>query len=186
MDNAQAVIEVDIEWVVDVVNEFSTSTRTAAGELDVVPKMKSGGRAQIENLSDGQLVLVADGWFRVFRSAPNPVLVCGALNDLLRDVNPTVSAVNDGSIVSTSIDFSESATAADRLLARGAIALLEVATEIGVERIGICSAGRCVDVYIDRSPRRNRRYCSELCQKRERVQRHRSRNRVQFSAPTQI
>jgi predicted RNA-binding Zn ribbon-like protein len=168
-------IGVDVDWLVNVVNERSTPTRIAAGELDDLPGTISAGQVEIEDVSNDDLGSVADGWFEVFRAAPDPAAVCEVLNDLLRVAHPTISAVNDGSIVSVSADFADSATAAQRLSARGAIALLDVVAGIGVERIGLCSAGHCVDVYIDRSPRRNRRYCSQLCQTRERVQRHRSR-----------
>ena len=178
VDTDSTSIGVDVDWVVNIVNELSTPTRTAAGELDDVAGAISAGPAEIEVLSNDDLVVVADGWFEVFRAAPDPVAVCDVLNELLRAARPTINAANDGSNVSVSAGFADSATAAERLCAHGAMALLDVVAEIGVERIGLCSAAHCVDVYIDRSPRRNRRYCSQLCQTRERVQRHRSRTRT--------
>ena len=166
---------VDADWVAAVTNEYSTPTRTAAEELDKVPGTGSDSQERIEGLSIEDLTDVTNGWFEVFEAAPDPALVCDALNDLLRRATPTTSAVTNGSAVWASVGFADSVTPAWRLAAQGAIALLEVIADIGVERIGLCSAANCVDVYIDRSPRRNRRYCSQLCQTRERVQRHRSR-----------
>ena len=39
-------------------------------------------------------------------------------------------------------------------------------TELGLERFGICQAGPCQGVFIDTSPDRTRRYCSERCRHR--------------------
>jgi hypothetical protein len=124
-------------------NEFDDHV---AGEI-------SGGPAEIKVLSNGDLVTVADGWFEVFRSAPNPVAVCEVLNEMLGVARPAISAAHDGSNVTVFVGFADSATAVERVSARGAMALLDVVADIGVGRIGLCAAAHCVDVYIDRSPR---------------------------------
>jgi predicted RNA-binding Zn ribbon-like protein len=100
------------------------------------------------------------------------------LNELLGTPSPMLVAVIDGSHVRAHVDIAGTAIGADRLTVFGAAVLLATVADVGVDRIGICSAGQCADVYVDRSPRRNRRYCSQLCQTRERVQRHRRRARA--------
>lgn len=42
------------------------------------------------------------------------------------------------------------------------------------ERVGVCVADRCVDVYLDASPKGERRFCSVKCQVRTRVASHRA------------
>ncbi len=167
----------DPNWVVDLINEYSMPTRAAAGELGNAPSAITGGPPEIDDLSPADLVAVANGWFEVFRAAPDPVAISDAVNQLLANAQPMIGATSDGAIVSAAVDFADSATDSEQLSARGALALLEIVAEIGAARIGICRAENCVDVYIDRSPRRNRRFCSQLCQTRERVQRHRKRAR---------
>lgn len=168
----------DIEWVVMVINEYSTATRAASGESDDVPVDVGGRPAEIADVSTAELTDAADRWFEVFRAAPDPAAVCAVLNELLGAPPPALVAVIDGSDVRAHLDVANAGTGADRLVVLGAIVLLGAVVDVGANRIGICSAGQCADVYVDRSPRQNRRYCSQLCQTRERVQRHRRRTRT--------
>jgi hypothetical protein len=167
----------DPDLVVRVINAYSTPTCAAARERGITTKPFSGGRAELDGLSADEVVAVADGWFEMFRSAPDPVLVCEVLNGLLGHASLTMDATTDGSVVSAAVGLADSMSPSERLSARGSLALFETVSQIGVERIGVCSAERCVDVYIDRSPLRNRQYCSQLCQTRERVHRYRNRTR---------
>ena len=50
--------------------------------------------------------------------------------------------------------------------ALAASALLEEIREHGRQRLGVCDAGPCRCVYVDRSRNRNRRYCSVQCTNR--------------------
>ena len=173
-----ATDQLDVGWILDAINECSTPTRTAAGELDDTDGNIAERLKRVEGVTSEDFVAVVDSWFEIFRAAPDPRSVCDVLNDLLIEASPTIRAAFDGSTVSSSVEFSEAVTARQRLTVGGALALLDVIAEIGLERIGLCTANHCVDVYIDRSPRRNKRYCSQLCQTRERVQRHRSHTRI--------
>lgn len=163
-------------WLLECVNEYSTATRRAADELEKpLPALSPGGPPEVAELSDRELIAVADSWFEVFRAAPGADAVASALNELLASAAPAVVAVSEDGSVRSEIRLSPSADTTTRVAAWGAIVLMDVVASLGVDRIGLCTGRRCVDVYIDRSPRHNRRYCSELCQTRERVRRHRDR-----------
>jgi predicted RNA-binding Zn ribbon-like protein len=59
-----------------------------------------------------------------------------------------------------------------------ATALLEAIRDEGWERFGICSAGPCTCVYVDRSRNRSRRYCCQLCADRASQAAYRARKRA--------
>ncbi|MFJ9036853.1 CGNR zinc finger domain-containing protein [Streptomyces sp. NPDC102406] len=56
-----------------------------------------------------------------------------------------------------------------------AVALRQYLGEQGFARIGVCTGGRCADVYVDQSPGGRSRFCSVTCQNRARVAAFRSR-----------
>jgi predicted RNA-binding Zn ribbon-like protein len=58
-----------------------------------------------------------------------------------------------------------------------ATALLEAIRRDGWERFGICAAGPCTCVYVDRSRNRSRRYCCQLCADRMSQAAYRARKR---------
>jgi predicted RNA-binding Zn ribbon-like protein len=164
-----------IDWLVECVNEYSTPTREAAGELDRALTRLPGGPSEASSLTPDDLIRVADGWFEVFRVAPEPEAVAAELNQLLMRATPTVTAISDGDSVTSMVALAPETDAATRLSVWGALALLNTTATLGVSRIGVCTGDRCLDVYVDRSPRHNRRFCSQLCQTRERVNRYRGR-----------
>jgi predicted RNA-binding Zn ribbon-like protein len=69
--------------------------------------------------------------------------------------------------------------AARRLAATAAMALAVVVAEYGNDRLGICQADRCEDVYVDTSRNRSRRYCDDACASRMNVAAYRTRQKLQ-------
>jgi predicted RNA-binding Zn ribbon-like protein len=59
-------------------------------------------------------------------------------------------------------------------------------TELGADRLGICQAPPCRNVYLDTSTNRSRRYCSDRCATRANVAAYRARKRLESerSEPT--
>ncbi|MGV9308590.1 MULTISPECIES: CGNR zinc finger domain-containing protein [unclassified Nonomuraea] len=55
--------------------------------------------------------------------------------------------------------------------------LAAVVTDLGVDRLGVCRAARCANVFVDTSSNRSRRYCSERCASRANVAAYRARRR---------
>jgi predicted RNA-binding Zn ribbon-like protein len=68
--------------------------------------------------------------------------------------------------------------------AKACMGLAVQATEIGLDRLGVCQAAPCRDVFIDTSTNRSRRYCSERCATRANVAAYRARRREAASAAT--
>jgi predicted RNA-binding Zn ribbon-like protein len=52
-------------------------------------------------------------------------------------------------------------------------------TEYGVDRLGLCEAAPCRNVYLDTSTNRSRRYCSDRCATRANVAAYRARKRLE-------
>ncbi|GAA3180676.1 MULTISPECIES: CGNR zinc finger domain-containing protein [Streptomyces] len=52
-------------------------------------------------------------------------------------------------------------------------------TELGVDRLGVCEARPCRNVYLDTSTNRSRRYCSDRCATRANVAAYRARKRLE-------
>jgi hypothetical protein len=74
------------------------------------------------------------------------------------------------------------ASLAQRVAATTAMGLATVLAEYGFDRIGICSAENCKDVFVDMSRNRSRRYCNEICSSRVNVAAYRARHK-QKTAP---
>lgn len=61
-------------------------------------------------------------------------------------------------------------------IATGAgVALSRLLMESGRSRIGLCSADDCLDVFVDTSRNRSRRYCDDTCSSRQNVKAFRAR-----------
>ena len=55
------------------------------------------------------------------------------------------------------------------------VGLSELLMESGRSRIGFCSADDCLDVFVDTSRNRSRRYCDDSCSSRQNVKAFRAR-----------
>jgi predicted RNA-binding Zn ribbon-like protein len=65
----------------------------------------------------------------------------------------------------------------ERTAATTAMGLAVVLCDYGKERLGVCSADDCEDVFVDTSRNAQRRYCSQGCANRTNVRAHRARKR---------
>jgi predicted RNA-binding Zn ribbon-like protein len=99
------------------------------------------------------------------------------LNHLLEryPIRPQVSG-HDGSDWHLHLAENAPSTAA-AYGAKACMGLAVQATEIGLDRLGVCQAAPCRDVFIDTSTNRSRRYCSERCATRANVAAYRARRR---------
>lgn len=59
-----------------------------------------------------------------------------------------------------------------------AMGLSQVVIQHGWQRLGVCSAEGCNDVYVDTSRNASRRYCSNTCASRSTVAAYRARRKV--------
>lgn len=66
---------------------------------------------------------------------------------------------------------------ADRILVEAAMALVDVVRSGELDRLHVCAAEDCGDVFVDLSKNRSRRYCSTACANRVNVAAFRARQR---------
>jgi len=70
------------------------------------------------------------------------------------------------------------APAVEQLTTTVAMGLSQVVAQHGWQRLGVCSAEACDDVYVDTSRNASRRYCSNTCASRSTVAAYRARRKV--------
>jgi len=68
---------------------------------------------------------------------------------------------------------------AETLAAEALMGMAVVVCELGADRFGVCAADRCTNVFVDTSPNRSRRYCSERCSSRANVAAFRARRKAE-------
>lgn len=71
-----------------------------------------------------------------------------------------------------------SSTVAELLVAESLMGLSTLVCDLGATRLGVCDASPCTDVFVDVSPNRSRRYCSDRCSSRANVAAYRARRRA--------
>jgi hypothetical protein len=165
--------EAEQDWVVWFINEFADETRRLSNETGgPYPGLGDHPETPAAFLRCGEPALVnaANKAFAVVAAGPDPTGIADALGALFmgkHDVSPTVI---DGDIV---LVFGTSD--APDLEAEVGRRLVATLADPAVHGLGLCDEHHCVDVFIDRSRRHNRRFCTTTCQVRARVARHRSR-----------
>lgn len=167
-----AVEPLDARLLVDLINEFSHATRLAASESELAYPEIYGN--EIAHSTTLDLVRAADQLFEVFAAAPDPAEVVDQLNNIFGRSSMTLGVVTDGRSIARQHTIKSDAPA---IAAAGALTLAEIVERQGVSRLGMCAALDCTDVFIDRSQRGNRSYCSTTCNTRTRVRRLRERER---------
>jgi predicted RNA-binding Zn ribbon-like protein len=173
-----SVPRIELAWVVEFVNEFSDAARAAADEQDEpYPDLSApDGCFAGQSWKATDLVGTANELHAVFAAADRGEPADAAINAILDRARPwqRASAAGVGFAV---ID------ARDVLPAACALTLLAWIAAHGTQRIGVCDAGRCVDVFADDSADGHRRFCSATCATRHRVAQYRARQREQVKGP---
>ena len=73
------------------------------------------------------------------------------------------------------LHLTESGSVSDKYAAGAVMGLAVLATEVGIDRLGLCQATACNAAFLDTSTNRSRRYCSERCASRSNVAAYRAR-----------
>jgi predicted RNA-binding Zn ribbon-like protein len=100
------------------------------------------------------------------------------LNQLLERHPLTPSIADDGPGRLHLHASAATGTVGDQLMAESLLGLSTLVCEWGPLRLGVCGAPECPRVYVDTSPNRSRRYCSERCSSRTNVAAYRARRRA--------
>ncbi|WP_243058929.1 CGNR zinc finger domain-containing protein [Nocardioides sp. SR21] len=108
--------------------------------------------------------------------------VVGRLNELMarHPIAPRISDHDEHDLhlhVAT-----ENASVADLLVGESLLGLATLVCDLGADRLGVCSATPCTQVFVDTSPNRSRRYCSERCSSRANVAAFRARQKAVATA----
>ena len=103
--------------------------------------------------------------------------VIDRLNELLRRARPQPYATDhDGEL---HLHYARpDAPLVEQLTTTVAMGLSQVVVQHGWQRIGVCSAEGCDDVYVDTSRNASRRYCSNTCASRSTVAAYRARQKT--------
>jgi predicted RNA-binding Zn ribbon-like protein len=103
--------------------------------------------------------------------------VLARLNELLSVARPRPYATDhDGEL---HLHYARpDAPALEQLTTTVAMGLSQVVVQHGWQRIGVCSADGCDDVYVDTSRNASRRYCSNTCASRSTVAAYRARRKT--------
>ena len=103
--------------------------------------------------------------------------VLARLNELLALARPRPYATDhDGEL---HLHYARpEAPALEQLTTTVAMGLSQVVVQHGWQRLGVCSAEGCDDVYVDTSRNASRRYCSNTCASRSTVAAYRARQKA--------
>jgi predicted RNA-binding Zn ribbon-like protein len=104
------------------------------------------------------------------------------LNDLL-DRHPVSPFISGHDKQTWHLHVAERASSvAETLAAEGLMGMATVVCDLGTDRFGVCAAARCTNVFVDTSPNKSRRYCSERCSSRANVAAFRARRKAHAAA----
>jgi predicted RNA-binding Zn ribbon-like protein len=103
--------------------------------------------------------------------------VLARLNELLAVARPRPYATDhDGEL---HLHYARpDASALEQLTTTVAMGISQVVVQHGWQRLGVCSAEGCEDVYVDTSRNASRRYCSNTCASRSTVAAYRARRKA--------
>ena len=108
--------------------------------------------------------------------------VVAGLNELLGQ-HPVTPMISDHDPANLHLHVANrAASVADLLIGESLMGLATVVCDLGPTRLGVCSASPCTNVYVDTSPNRSRRYCSDRCSSRANVAAYRARQKAAASA----
>jgi predicted RNA-binding Zn ribbon-like protein len=172
------VPQVELAWVVELVNEFSDPTRAAAGEQDEpYPELSAAaGHFAGQPWNTAELVTAANELHAIFDAAERGEPTDRAINAILDRARPWQRASPAG------IGFAVT-DGHNVLPAACALTLLAWVAAHRTPAVGVCDAARCADVFADASAAGHRRFCSATCSTRHRVAQYRARQREQAKGP---
>jgi hypothetical protein len=159
----------------------------ANAELDLPDGLETFLTSHAEWFSDGTVLALTDrdatavtrtsSLVRSVALAQSQDDVLSRLNELLALARPRPYATDhDGEL---HLHYARpEAPALEQLTTTVAMGLSQVVVQHGWQRLGVCSAEGCDDVYVDTSRNASRRYCSNTCASRSTVAAYRARQKA--------
>jgi predicted RNA-binding Zn ribbon-like protein len=135
-----------------------------------------GSTTQLSRKDGAQVTSVAE-LVRAVALADDEPSVRDRLNDLLALARPRPYATDhDGEL---HLHYARpDAGPVEQLTTTVAMGLSQVVVQHGWQRLGVCAAESCQDVYVDTSRNASRRYCSNTCASRSTVAAYRARQKA--------
>ena len=99
------------------------------------------------------------------------------LNEILSEVAATPQISNHDGHPWHLHYSSDDAPIAHRVAAGAAMGIAVLIVDQGHDRLGICAAEDCLDVFVDTSRNRSKRYCDSTCGTKVNVKAHRARKK---------
>lgn len=99
------------------------------------------------------------------------------LNELLNEVAATPQISNHDGHPWHLHYSSDDAPIAHRVAAGAAMGIAVLIVDHGHDRLGICAADDCLDVFVDTSRNKSKRYCNSTCCTKVNVKAHRARKK---------
>jgi predicted RNA-binding Zn ribbon-like protein len=162
---ATDLVNADLDTVESVKRFLSTrpllAERVAPGDLGPLQQVQQGLAAVVDASAHAQ-----------------EEDVVGLLNDLLSRhvIRPRISG-HDASTWHLHVNESDAPISAT-LIAEALFGLTLLVTDLGALRLGRCASPTCGDAFVDTSPNRSRRFCSNRCATRTNVAALRERRRA--------
>jgi predicted RNA-binding Zn ribbon-like protein len=166
-----------VELAIDLANCDRADPAWVRAFLDSHDEWFTEGTAL--QLTDGEVAQVDETaeLIRAVALADSEVAVKERLNALLALASPRPYATDhDGEL---HLHYARpDAGALEQLTTTVAMGLSQVVVQHGWQRLGVCSAEGCGNVYVDTSRNASRRYCSNTCASRSTVAAYRARQRA--------
>ena len=124
----------------------------------------------------GRAVEIA-GMVRGVAVADSQAAVLARLNELLAVARPRPYATDHDGELHLHYARADSSVL-EQVTTTVAMGLSQVVIQHGWQRLGVCSAEGCDDVYVDTSRNASRRYCSNTCASRSTVAAYRARRKA--------
>ena len=128
-----------------------------------------------------QIKLVRERLREVFHTDKDGAI--DRLNSVLRDLGSNPQIVEHDDHPPHMHYSAPDAPIAHRIATGAAMGLATLITEQGIERLGVCNAENCQDVFVDTSRNRSRRYCDTTCSTKVHVAAHRARKKELAQQP---
>ena len=104
--------------------------------------------------------------------------VVGGLNELMSR-HPITPRISDHDAPRLHLHVvTDNASVSELLVGESLLGLVTLVCDLGPDRLGVCSAPPCTNVFVDTSPNRSRRYCSDRCSSRANVAAFRARQKA--------
>jgi predicted RNA-binding Zn ribbon-like protein len=97
------------------------------------------------------------------------------LNELLLDARVNLRVARERGAASIEWTVDDTVDLAEAVRSACAVSAAHIARDMGFERLRVCGADPCADVFLDVSKRGEQRFCGPRCATRVRVAAHRAR-----------